>query len=161
MSSLSRGSCRQMGPLYVRLTVRSGCMEEFRSRELPGKRKLICHSETKKYSYPFTPASTNCTATSVLALSSNQSQPFGATLCVQSGSVRLVISDQSFGILESGFHGDSLNATADKNFFTFQSSLHAIFSKQVFLALHQATNSGIFVYVILTGKEKLKKKDVL
>lgn len=39
MSSLSRGSWRQMGPLYVRLTVRSGCMEGFKSRELPGQRR--------------------------------------------------------------------------------------------------------------------------
>lgn len=48
----------------------------------------------------------------------------------------------------------------------FQSSSDAIFSKQVFLALHQAASSGIIVYVtILTGgeklKEKKKKKDVL
>ena len=55
MSSLSRGSCRQMGPLYVRLTVRSGCMEGFKSRELPGQRRWICHSEAvKHHSYSFT-----------------------------------------------------------------------------------------------------------
>lgn len=41
ISSLSMGSCRQMGPLYVLLTVKSGCMEEFSSRELPGRRKQI------------------------------------------------------------------------------------------------------------------------
>lgn len=41
----------------------------------------------------------------------------------------------------------------------FQSSSDAIFSKQVFLALHQAASSGIIVYVtILTGREKLKEK---
>lgn len=68
MSSLSSGSCRQMGPLYVRLTVRSGCMEEFRSRGLPGERKSICHSETKRHhGYPLASASTNCTTACELA----------------------------------------------------------------------------------------------
>lgn len=41
MSSLSMGSCRQIGPLYVLLTVKSGCMDEFKSREFPGRTKQI------------------------------------------------------------------------------------------------------------------------
>lgn len=41
ISSLSIGSCRQIGPLYVLLTVKSGCMDEFKSRELPGEMKRI------------------------------------------------------------------------------------------------------------------------
>lgn len=49
MSSLSSGSWRQMGPLYVRLTVRSGCIAGLRSREFPGKTRSICHSDTKRH----------------------------------------------------------------------------------------------------------------
>lgn len=96
MSSLSRGSWRQMGPLYVRLTVRSGCMEEFKSRELPGQRKLICHSEMKRHpSYPLASAS-NCITTHAPV-----SGPSGPSL--GGSSDRLVRSDQSLGDGGSGF----------------------------------------------------------
>lgn len=109
MSSLSSGSCRHMGPLYVRLTVRSGCMEEFRSRELPGERKSICHSETKRrHTYPSTPASANSpTRVRELAGCSSQSWPFGSP-----AGCSLVTRALESGAL--AFTADSLKA-ADQN----------------------------------------------
>lgn len=81
MSSLSSGSCRQMGPLYVRLTVRSGCMAGFRSRELPSERKLICHSDTKRHlHYPSTIVSADHRATYVMASCWDSSQHTNPTL---------------------------------------------------------------------------------
>lgn len=38
ISSLSMGSCRQMGPLYVLLPISSGCSDGFSSSEFPGDR---------------------------------------------------------------------------------------------------------------------------
>lgn len=124
MSSLSRGSWRQMGPLYVRLTVRSGCMEEFRSRELPGQRKWICHSETKRHhTYPLASASPNrITTRAPASCPSGPPRASAAALTGRSGVTRT---------FESGalaFPADSLSATEPKPLI-FQSSLDAIFSK--------------------------------
>lgn len=161
MSSLSSGSCRHMGPLYVRLTVRSGCIEEFRSRELPGERKLICHSETKRrHTYPSTSASANSPTRACARWLLQSELAIG-------GSIRPLISDQSLGIRSPGFHSWFSESCWPKS--STLSSLYAVLSKSKYFrhSVQQLTQVLLLVQLFQRAKRSLwkrereKKQDVL